>query len=150
MCGAVSDIEACIPALRRHATALLRERRDVDALVHACLSRALDQHWRQNPTELRTWLFAIMYRQLGQLPWSARTRRASHTGDQGLPGTLGQLTADQRSVLLLVTIEDMAYGDVADVLGVSVSSVMTLLGDGRERLRRLCGDLADTAAPRQP
>jgi DNA-directed RNA polymerase specialized sigma24 family protein len=50
-------------------------------------------------------------------------------------------------VLLLVAIEHMAYRDVADVLGVSVVSVMTSMGDGRASWRRLSG-MVDGAVPR--
>jgi RNA polymerase sigma-70 factor, ECF subfamily len=58
----LSRIEACIPALRRHASVLLRDRQAADDLVHDCLSRALDElNTRQNDVDIRAWLFAIMH-----------------------------------------------------------------------------------------
>jgi DNA-directed RNA polymerase specialized sigma24 family protein len=55
-------MEACIPALRRYAGSLLRDRQEVDDLVHDCLVRALDRlHTRRSDTEMRPWLFAIMH-----------------------------------------------------------------------------------------
>ena len=41
--GVLTRIEGCIPALRRYAAALLRNRDDADDLVHDCLVRALDK-----------------------------------------------------------------------------------------------------------
>ena len=60
--GALTRIEACIPALRRYAAALLRNREDADDLVHDCLVRALDKlHTRRDDADVRAWLFAIMH-----------------------------------------------------------------------------------------
>jgi RNA polymerase sigma-70 factor, ECF subfamily len=39
-------------------------------------------------------------------------------------------------VLLLVAIEDLSYADVAQILGITQDLVMSLLADGRERLRQ--------------
>jgi DNA-directed RNA polymerase specialized sigma24 family protein len=47
------------------------------------------------------------------------------------------LPADQRAVLLLVTLEDMAYEDVARVLGIPIGTVMSRLSRARARLREL-------------
>lgn len=55
-------MEACIPALRRYAGALLRDRQEVDDLVHDCLVLALARlHTRRGDADLRAWLFAIMH-----------------------------------------------------------------------------------------
>ena len=60
--GVLTRIEGCIPALRRYATALLRNREDADDLVHDCLVRALDKlHTRRDDADVRAWLFAIMH-----------------------------------------------------------------------------------------
>jgi RNA polymerase sigma-70 factor (ECF subfamily) len=62
MSGALASMEACIPALRRYAWALLRGRQDADDLVQDCLVRALDRlHTRREDVEPRLWLFAIMH-----------------------------------------------------------------------------------------
>jgi RNA polymerase sigma-70 factor, ECF subfamily len=53
--GVSGGIEAYIPALRRYAGTLLRDRHEVDDLVRDCLEK-LDAH-RQNE-DLRAWLFA--------------------------------------------------------------------------------------------
>ena len=58
----LSQIEACVPALRRYAVGLLRSRDEADDLVHDCLVRALDKiHTRRDEGEVRTWLFTILH-----------------------------------------------------------------------------------------
>ncbi len=52
--GVLARIEASIPALRRYATALLRNRDEADDLVHDCLVRALDKlHTRREEADVR-------------------------------------------------------------------------------------------------
>jgi DNA-directed RNA polymerase specialized sigma24 family protein len=147
MCGAVSDMEACIPALRRHASAMLRNPRDGDELVRACLSRALEQgRARGEPSETRTWLLAILHGELATRPWQARLRRANRAGRKPMQDPLrelDQLADQQRAVLLLVAIEDLSYADVAQILGITQDLVMSLLADGRERLRQPGMDAAE-------
>jgi RNA polymerase sigma-70 factor (ECF subfamily) len=47
-----------------------------------------------------------------------------------------RLPDDLRSVLLLVTVEDLTYAQVADVLGIPIGTVMSRLSRARERIRR--------------
>jgi RNA polymerase sigma-70 factor (ECF subfamily) len=49
---------------------------------------------------------------------------------------LDSLSEEHRSVLLLVGVEDLSYGEAAKVLGVPVGTVMSRLGRARDRLRR--------------
>jgi RNA polymerase sigma-70 factor (ECF subfamily) len=152
MCGAVSDIEACIPGLRRHATALLRDPRDVDNLVRDCLFRTLEQtRASSDQTDIRTWLFGIMYGQLASRTWRARLRRATRPAakeGQDALRALDYLADQQRAVLLLVAVEDLSYADVAHILGISMAAVMSSLADGRESLRRLGTQAADAGQRR--
>jgi len=154
----LSDIEACIPALRRYALALLRSRQDADDLVHDCILRALERlHTRREDVEMRVWLFAIMHNLfVSQLRRMTRRRRNETAMDGeveiGVGAThddrmhwrdmlraLNALPDEQRTVLLLVTIEDLSYAEVARVLGVPIGTVMSRLARGRERLRQLTG-----------
>ncbi|MGC8160196.1 RNA polymerase sigma factor, partial [Salmonella enterica] len=48
---------------------------------------------------------------------------------------LQRLPADQRAVLLLVTLEDMPYAEVAQVLQVPIGTVMSRLSRARSRMR---------------
>jgi RNA polymerase sigma-70 factor (ECF subfamily) len=152
-----SLIEPHIPGLRRFACALLRgDRQSADDLVQDCLERALSSwHLRRAEGDLRGWLYTILYN---------RFRSEKHRqGRRGVPNALvevaetelpgvegGQdwaleqrdllrafagLPEEQRSVLLLIGVEDLSYGEAARVLGVPIGTVMSRLSRGRERLR---------------
>ena len=45
------------------------------------------------------------------------------------------LPEEQRSVLLLIGVEDLSYQEAARVIGVPIGTVMSRLSRGRERLR---------------
>ncbi|HTB47610.1 MAG TPA: sigma-70 family RNA polymerase sigma factor [Acetobacteraceae bacterium] len=163
--GVLARIEASVPALRRYAIALLRNRDEADDLVHDCLVRALDKlHTRREDADIRAWLFTIMHHHfISQI----RRRRArptpepldeSHDNAVGLQPAqedalhwrdlqrgLALLPEEQRSVILLVSLEDLSYAQAAEVLGVPVGTVMSRLARGRERLRQHTGQ--DTRAP---
>jgi RNA polymerase sigma-70 factor (ECF subfamily) len=47
------------------------------------------------------------------------------------------LPEEQRSILVLIAVEDLSYQQAARVLGVPIGTVMSRLSRGRERLRRL-------------
>jgi len=57
------------------------------------------------------------------------------------------LPEEQRSVLLLVGVEDLTYGEAARVLGVPVGTVMSRLSRGRGRLRQILNGDSDDRAP---
>lgn len=44
------------------------------------------------------------------------------------------LPSEQREVLLLVCVEDLAYREVAEVLGIPIGTVMSRLARARKRL----------------
>jgi len=149
------QIEACIPALRRYAAALLRSRQDADDLVHDCLVRALDKlHTRRDDGDIRAWLFAIMHNLfISQRRRSVVRPDSAPLGEQAeifgvradqessllyreVVRELNGLPEEQRQVILLVSVEDLSYTEVARVLGIPVGTVMSRLSRGRERLRR--------------
>jgi len=164
----IGEMEKCIPALRRYASALLRDRQEVDDLVHDCMVRALNRlHTRRDDGDLRAWLFAIMHNL-----FISRIRRIKRRGvtepiDTADTAVLGQranqedplrqmdlmraldeLPEDQRSVLLLVAVEDLSYAEAARVLGVPIGTVMSRLSRAREKLRRSMGEEAPPAQRR--
>jgi RNA polymerase sigma factor (sigma-70 family) len=168
MTSVIAEMEACIPALRRYASALLRDRQEVDDLVHDCLVRALDRlHTHREDAELRPWLFAIMHNL-----FVSRIRRVKRRGvtepieaadlaalgqradqedplrRQDLMRALAELPDDQRVVLLLVAVEDLSYADTARILGVPIGTVMSRLSRAREKLRRGMGEEAPPALRR--
>ena len=54
-----------------------------------------------------------------------------------LQAALEQLPLEQKEVVLMVALEEMAYADVAKALGIPIGTVMSRLSRGRERLRML-------------
>ncbi len=152
-------IEAQIPGLRRFACALLRgDREHADDLVQDCLERALSRwHLRRAEGDLRSWLYTILYHRFLS-DQQRRKRRGTHDElteaveaelprvkggqDQALEHrdllrAVAALPQEQRSVLLLVAIEDLSYDEAARVLGVPIGTVMSRLSRARERLRQL-------------
>lgn len=151
------SIEACIPALRRYAAALLRNRQDADDLVHDCLVRALDRlHTRRDDGDIRAWLFTIMHNVFVSqrrraatraefvpldedtaLPGGARAEQESSVLWQEVVRELNRLPQEQRQVILLIAVEDFSYAEAARVLGVPIGTVMSRLSRGRDQLRRV-------------
>jgi RNA polymerase sigma-70 factor, ECF subfamily len=161
-------IEAHIPDLRRFACALLRgDRERADDLVQDCLERALSRwHLRRSEGSLRGWLCTILYNRFLS-DQRRRQRRGVHDAltesiEAELPQIRGgqeealehrdllrafaTLPEEQRSVLFLVGVEDLSYGEAANVLGVPVGTVMSRLSRGRDRLRQLLTGLPMTGA----
>jgi RNA polymerase sigma-70 factor (ECF subfamily) len=148
-------IEEHIPRLRRYARALVGNGPAADDLVQDTLERAWSKFHLWKPgTDLRAWMFSIMHNvyvnqiksrrshpmetiddDALQLPVPANQQDALMMRD--LERGLRQLPDEQREVLLLVGLEQMAYGEVAQVLDIPIGTVMSRLSRGREKLRAL-------------
>lgn len=146
-----------LPFLRRFARSLSGDASLADDLVQDCLARALDKHHLYDPARpLRAWLYAILRNQ-----FISGLRRASHLklvktvddltdGEDAVPPdqetgfslaliseALGLLQPQHREVLVLVSLEDMSYRDVAEILGVPIGTVMSRLSRARAQMRTL-------------
>jgi RNA polymerase sigma-70 factor (ECF subfamily) len=124
-------------------------------LVHDCLVRALDRlHTRRDDAEMRPWLFTIMHNLYVSRIRQKRTVGQPESLDDVAESALAvdavqdqrvrmkdviraveQLPEDLRSVLLLVTVEELSYANVARVLDIPIGTVMSRLSRARERLR---------------
>ena len=142
-----------IPRLRRYARALVGDRAGADDLVQDTLERAWTKlHLYRQGTDLRAWLFTVMHNvHVNRI----RAARLADPLDDDLPelasrGTqsdalvlrdldraIARLPADQRAVLLLVTLEEMSYDEVARTLGIPIGTVMSRLSRAREKLRSM-------------
>lgn len=142
-----------IPRLRRYARALVGERAGADDLVQDTLERAWSKlHLYRRGTDLRAWLFTVMHNvHVNKL----RAARPTDPLDEAMPElaqrapqsdglmvrdldhAIGRLPADQRAVLLLVTLEEMSYEEVARALGIPIGTVMSRLYRAREKLRAM-------------
>jgi RNA polymerase sigma factor (sigma-70 family) len=166
MSDIVRLIEPLIPSLRRYARALVRDRVSADDLVQDCLERAISRwHQRRADGDVRAWLFAILH----NLAMTAFRRSASHgrhlsidaidEATMGRPPQqedamryaevlrwIGELPEEQRSVLLLVSVEDLSYSETARALNIPVGTVMSRLSRARERLLGLMEEVNGGAA----
>jgi RNA polymerase sigma-70 factor (ECF subfamily) len=148
------DIEEHIPRLRRYARALAGDGPRADDLVQDTLERALNKFhlWRRG-SDLRAWLFTVMHNifvnqvrqggmassfvplEDGAMDIPVKPNQEDGLVMRDLASALGQLPEEYREVVLLVGLEQMQYGEVAEVLGIPVGTVMSRLSRGREQLR---------------
>ncbi len=155
MADASALLEPQIPALRRYAYALVRDHDLADDLVQDTLERALTR-WtlRHGDADLRAWLFTIQ-RNLYVNGWRQKRRRGAPVtlDEAGLPSVgprqeatlevhdvlaaLDQLPEEQKSLLLLVGVEEFSYDDAARILGMPIGTVMSRLARARQRLRSI-------------
>lgn len=154
-------VEAVIPALRRYARALLRDRDAADDLVQDCLERAV-QSWsaRRPEGDARAWMFTILH----HLAVSRLRRRAARPRLVALDDieetqlargasqddrlrysellrAVAALPEDQKSVLLLVAVERLSYAETAKILDLPLGTVMSRLSRARARLAAIDQDL---------
>lgn len=168
---------AQIPSLRRYARALTGDTWAADDLVQDTLERACNK-WRLwlVGTNLRAWLFSVMHNLfVNQLRQSAGGGRPDMLDIDDLADALPtpasnldqaldlqrcllRLPPEQREVLLLVSMEDMSYAEIAKLTGVPLGTVMSRLSRARVRLqslldapaRGLADPAIDHAAPTRP
>jgi len=148
MCGNVSmqeSIEPLVPALRRYARALLRDRDEADDLVQDCLERVV-RNWYQlkEKDKFRAWAFTILH----NLSMTRLQRRTRHPPAlpiemeddfvippsqedtlyiQDIIKALSQLPDDHKTLLLLVAVEDFSYTEAAKILDIPIGTVMSRL-----------------------
>jgi RNA polymerase sigma factor (sigma-70 family) len=149
-----------IPRLRRYARALVGDRASADDLVQDTLERAWAKlHLYRRGTDLRAWLFTVMHNVHVNKVRSARAtdplddempelaQRATQ-GDslivRDLDRAIVRLPSEQRAVLLLVTLEEMSYEQVARTLAIPIGTLMSRLSRAREKMRAMM--LGQTAA----
>jgi RNA polymerase sigma-70 factor (ECF subfamily) len=56
--------------------------------------------------------------------------------EEAIQTALGKLSGDHRSIIILRDIEGFSYGEIADVLGVSIGTVKSRLARGRADLKK--------------
>jgi RNA polymerase sigma-70 factor (ECF subfamily) len=160
-------LEQQIPRLRRYAFALHRSNRSqADDLVQDTLVRAIAKQDRWQPgTNLRGWLFTLMHHQYVNDIRRSVARGGISYDVEGLQDNLAsvndasaslqlrdleramaKLPVENRQVILLVGLEGMSYGEVAEVLSIPVGTVRSRISRGRVTLRRLM-DMAEKTTP---
>jgi len=146
---------AVLPRLRRFARGLAGSAVEADDLVQAACERALArQHQFQEGTRFDSWMFRIV-----QTIWIDQIRSREVRKEDGeiaeerlgsdesvrrvearlaldeVRRAVGRLPPDQRTALLLVTVDGLSYKEAAEVAGVPVGTIMSRLSRARIALQ---------------
>jgi RNA polymerase sigma-70 factor (ECF subfamily) len=150
------ELIALLPRLYRFALVLTKSPADADDLVQATCERAILRldTWIWG-TALDRWLFKIahnLYRNQRRDAANRSRLLQEHATipDQSVGGSVDAelwitlqevrrmvmlLPEEQREVLLLVTVEGLAYRDVADILQIPIGTVTSRLARARDAIR---------------
>jgi RNA polymerase sigma factor (sigma-70 family) len=150
----MADLTDHLPRLRRYARALTGDAAAADDLVQDTLERALSRvRLFRTGTRHDAWLLAIMHnlfvsqvRQYVAHPFTTsfdesdaavRGTEADQLAVRDLDRALSQLSPEHRSVLLLISLEEISYEEAARVLNIPVGTVMSRLSRARDHLREI-------------
>ncbi|HEY7550392.1 MAG TPA: RNA polymerase sigma factor [Hyphomicrobiaceae bacterium] len=162
---------AVLPRLRRFAYALTGNTEQGDDLVQDACLRALSRIDLWQPgTRLDSWMYRI-----AQNIWLDRLRANKVRGEvvdieamEGMTGSdgrvvaeseltmqavaaaMGQLPAEQRSMVALVCIEGASYKEAAEIAGVPLGTVMSRLARARRTLHAILSGPGRTNVARLP
>jgi RNA polymerase sigma-70 factor (ECF subfamily) len=164
----VRDVLPLVDQLYRAALRYTRRPADAEDLVQETMVKAYSGFHRFNDgTNVRAWLFRIMtnawissYRSAQRRPdevlasdvaevWSSAAKNPSAElavleamGDEAVRDALQALPGAQRLVVYYADVEGFRYKEIADILNVSLGTVMSRLHRGRANLRGLLIDVA--------
>jgi RNA polymerase sigma-70 factor (ECF subfamily) len=155
----VDAIEQTIPPLRRFAHSLTRNPADADDLLQDTLERALARgHQFEEGTNLKAWLFTIMRnrfytecRRRKRVRDHSDERRIGATGEDDMEfggqfarvetrefgRAFARLTEEERSLLVMATVEELPYETIAEMLEVQIGTVKSRVSRIRAKLRRI-------------
>lgn len=145
---------AHLPALRRYAVSLIGNTALADDLVQDCIERALRQssQLRELP-RIAGWLRRILYNLYIDEMRRSRAKGKEQDVDEladnlelsvpacdrdavrDLAKAMSQLSLEHREILLLVSVEELNYREIAEELGIPQGTVMSRLARARDRLR---------------
>ncbi len=160
-----------MPRLRRFAAGLCNNSHDADDLLQSTYARALTrlQQW-QDGTHLDRWLFRIMhtvhinsrqtshYRQQCvadsevDMQQGGDTRQEVETwiSLQQTRRMIAGLPEEQKTVLLLVSVEGMSYKEAADVLELPIGTITSRLARARISLAKAMTPASTKAQRNRP
>ena len=148
---------AVLPRLRRFAAGLTRSASEADDLVQAACERALArEHQFQEGTRFDSWMFRIVQTiWIDQLRARDIRKEDAEIAEERLGSdepvrrvearlalaevrrAVSLLPPDQRSTLMLVTVEGLSYKQAAEVAGVPIGTIMSRLARARIALQQL-------------
>jgi RNA polymerase sigma-70 factor (ECF subfamily) len=166
-----AGVVSLLPRLRRFARALTGSWHQADDLVQDTIVRAIAS-WGDAARLIHVegwmlrimrnaWIDTVRARQV-RLDYADTIRiksdRECNVEDAAVARlTLGAVDAalqslpeDQRTVLLLVCVEELSYAQAAEVLDVRIGTVMSRLARGRSTLRQLLNEPAPANRQQQP
>jgi RNA polymerase sigma-70 factor (ECF subfamily) len=150
------QLVAVLPRLRRFARGLTGSAVEADDLVQAACERALSRQQQfQEGTRFDSWMFRIVQTiwidqirargvrkeepdelELDRLGSDEPVRRAEARLQLAeVRAALSRLPEEQRSALLLVTVEGLSYKEAAEVAGVPIGTIMSRLARARIALQ---------------
>jgi RNA polymerase sigma-70 factor (ECF subfamily) len=157
------ELVTLLPRLRRFAYGLTGSVADGDDLLQSACLRALDRadQWRPG-TRLDSWVYRILQNLWIDQMRAGRRREitvdedvmaAFPGGDQAreMEAKLGfaevrrevaKLPAEQRTVLLLISVEGASYKEAAEILEIPIGTVMSRLSRARLALGQALADEA--------
>ncbi|MBX9750567.1 MAG: sigma-70 family RNA polymerase sigma factor [Roseococcus sp.] len=157
---------AALPSLRQQALALTRNRADADDLVQTAVTNALAARNSFEPgTNFRAWMGSILRNRFLS---DCRRKRPSASLEDAPPASLARsggqeeslamkelnrhlarLPADQRLLLLLISVQGVSYEEASAQLGVAVGTLKARVSRIRAQLRRwMMGE--EPASPPSP
>ena len=147
---------AQLPALRRYAVGLVSNVALADDLVQDCIEKALAQESQLRERDrLAAWLRRILHNlyidEIRRGKRRGRERDITELADhlelsEPAPDNsaklefvhaVNRLSLEHRQILLLVSVEELSYREIADELDIPLGTVMSRLARARERLRSL-------------
>jgi RNA polymerase sigma-70 factor (ECF subfamily) len=155
--GFSEQLVACLPRLRRFARGLTGAVAQADDLVQAACERALSRrHQFVEGTRFDSWMFRI-----AQTLWidqlrSASVRREGPEPEDDRVGSdeavrrvearlaleevrraASRLPLEQRTALMLVTVDGFSYKEAAEIVDVPIGTIMSRLARARAALAEL-------------
>lgn len=164
------EMLAFLPRLRRFTYGLTGSADEGDDLLQATCEKAIRHIDKWQPgTRLDSWMYRIARNQhLNNI--RARNVRGEHLAPadpeihgsidgarimeshltyEAVRGFVARLPEEQRTVLLLITVEGLSYREVADLLELPMGTVTSRLARARLALKAYMGD-DETASERKP
>ena len=151
------DLITELPYLRRFARGLCGDASLADDLVQDCVERALVKSHLYDPARpLRAWLYAVL-RNIYVSNWRRNSKFTGAKNIDDLEGSEGavqpeqennfsvalitdaldNLPAQQREVLILISLEEMSYQQASEIIGVPIGTIMSRLSRARAHLQNI-------------
>jgi RNA polymerase sigma-70 factor (ECF subfamily) len=148
-----ADLLAIYPALYRRLTLVLRDAAEAEDVAQSAFERAMQGRGGFRSGDLRAWFYTIGLRlAFNELRRRQRAHAVSIDAVHGAEPAwamrtepdlwlaLGELPLEQRSALVLSTLEGYTHAEIGSILGVPEGTVSSWLSRSKARLREVLGE----------